>query len=100
MSYRIICQRWMEFESGFGSRPDGYSLHLNETDLIAFILKQSKENPTEPLTTGQCVSKPYENPIYDFEVDNDTYKKIVAANMTDTKGIWGNPTSWPKINNN
>jgi hypothetical protein len=33
----VICQRWEESERGWGTRPDGTTLHLSEEDLCRFI---------------------------------------------------------------
>ncbi len=32
----VICQEWIEYERGWGCRPDGCSLHLSEADRQAF----------------------------------------------------------------
>jgi hypothetical protein len=37
MTQQVIRQDWTESECGCGTRPDGYSLHLNEDDRKAYI---------------------------------------------------------------
>ena len=32
----VVCQKWEESERGWGTRPDGYSLHLTESSRQAF----------------------------------------------------------------
>ena len=35
--YLVICQDWTEHERGWGSRPDGYTLHLTLKDRTTFV---------------------------------------------------------------
>ena len=37
--YTIVVQKWEESERGWGTRPDGYSLHLSEENRKQFIEK-------------------------------------------------------------
>lgn len=48
MTQLILVQRWTETESGWGQRPDGYSLHLNETDRQKY-LKADQATKTGPV---------------------------------------------------
>jgi hypothetical protein len=32
-----LCQKWQEVEEGWGERPDGFSLHLSQEGMHAFI---------------------------------------------------------------
>ncbi len=38
----IYIQTWTEFERGWGSRPDGASLHLTKEDAEAFVVEYNK----------------------------------------------------------
>lgn len=35
--HEVVVQKWVESERGWGTRPDGFSLHLTDTDCEAFI---------------------------------------------------------------
>lgn len=37
--HTVVCQKWLESERGWGTRPDGYSLHLTERHKDQFIKK-------------------------------------------------------------
>jgi hypothetical protein len=47
----VVCQMWLERERGWGQRPDGYSLHLSETDRKTYLKeywdKMPKQVPDE-----------------------------------------------------
>jgi hypothetical protein len=49
--YPVLCQEWEESEQGWGVRPDGCTLHLNEEGRVQFIdaywARQPKEVPYE-----------------------------------------------------
>jgi hypothetical protein len=36
-SLTVVVQKWEEKERGWGSRPDGYSVHLSEADRVQYI---------------------------------------------------------------
>lgn len=36
-SYEAVCQKWEEKERGWGSRPDGFSLHLTDQHRKQYI---------------------------------------------------------------
>ena len=38
----VIAQEWEESERGWGVRPDGLSLHLNDHDRVQFIKRQQE----------------------------------------------------------
>ena len=41
----VFCQKWEESERGWGTRPDGYSLHLTAEDLKRYIKEYWMEMP-------------------------------------------------------
>ena len=43
----IVIQTWTESEKGWGTRPDGYSLHLSEQDLDKFVELYWKDMPAQ-----------------------------------------------------
>ncbi len=72
----IVCQLWTESEAGWGQRPDGYSLHLNNTQRLQYIKKYNDSLP--PRVNGQPPS------VYSFadgngylvDVEDELFTKI------------------------
>ncbi len=75
-TYVVVRREWMESERGWGQSPYGYSLHLNEEDLKAFIEEHWEKWPDE-------VPDWYYGPDWSsskpFEVDEATYQEIKAS---------------------
>lgn len=70
--HRVLCQKWLESERGWGTRPDGYSLHLSDEDRKQFINDYWAGMPDE-------VPDEYSRPdgtSYWCEVDEETYEKV------------------------
>lgn len=83
---RAVCQKWEESERGWGTRPDGYSLHKTREDVAAYIKAYWD---TMPDSAPSEYSRPDGTP-YDTEVDQETYDEIAASK----NGIrsWGKKT--------
>lgn len=92
MGLEVVVQNWEESERGWGSRPDGFTVHLTEEDHKAFLAKhyadERKRNPSG------VVPDEYSRP------DGEPKKvlagaKTVEALKIDKKkkgfGIWGAP---------
>lgn len=73
--YTVVCQAWLESERGWGTRPDGYSLHLNEKDRKAFIEDYWQGMPDQ---APDEYSKPDGSP-YLCDIDEKTYQKVSAS---------------------
>ena len=76
-SFTVVVQKWEESEAGWGCRPDGYSVHLTESDRIAYVAdywaEERKRNPSG------VTPHEYERPdgtSYMAEVDEETYNKV------------------------
>jgi len=69
---RVICQDWLESERGWGTRPDGCSLHLTEDDLRRYVETYWAGMPDE---VPEEYSKPTGNP-YPLQVTQVMYKRI------------------------
>lgn len=68
----VVCQKWEESERGWGTRPDGYSLHLTDADRKQFIQDYSDELPDE---APDEYSRP-DGTAYLVDVDEKTYKNV------------------------
>ena len=42
--FQVLCQKWEESERGWGTRPDGYSLHKSDADREQYIREHMKKN--------------------------------------------------------
>lgn len=78
--YRVLCQKWMESERGWGTRPDGYSLHCTDEDRKAYIKEYWARMPEArtPDEIPEEYSKPDGTPYW-CEVDEETFQKIKAS---------------------
>ncbi len=72
MTHRVYCQDWLESERGWGSRPDGHSLHLNKDHRDSFVAEFWSTMPNE-------VPDEYSRPLgelYEIRVPTDVYMQI------------------------
>lgn len=71
----VIVQKWEESELGWGTRPDGFSLHLTDADREAYIeeywARMPKSTPSE-------YSRPDGTP-YKAVVDAKTFARVKAS---------------------
>lgn len=85
--FRVLCQKWEESERGWGARPDGYSLHLNDADREQYIKEYWSGMPDE-------VPDEYSRPCgtaYWCEVDQKMHDEILKS----TNGIREFRNSYP-----
>jgi len=71
----VIVQKWEESEDGWGTRPDGYSLHLTDEDCRAYIQEYWDRMPAE---VPDEYSRPDGTP-YRAEVDEETFAAVQAS---------------------
>ena len=75
MTHQVIVQKWEESERGWGTRPDGYSLHLTKADRVAFIEAYWRRMPDE---VQDEYSRASGSP-YSAEVDEATFARVKAG---------------------
>ena len=73
--FRVLCQKWEESERGWGTRPDGYSLHLSEADRKCFIKEHWGRLPDE---VPDEYSRPSGTPYW-CEVDEKAKRKVTQS---------------------
>jgi hypothetical protein len=71
----VARQDWVECEKGWGTRPDGYSLHDNLKDHKAYIDEYWASMPAD---MPAAFSSPDGGP-YPTAVDERTYQKILES---------------------
>lgn len=79
----VICQNWVESEAGWGTRPDGMTIHKNLADHAAFIKAYWDKQPKGP--TPAEYSRPDGQP---FEVELNAKDKIYSKLIKSKNGIW------------
>ena len=83
-TYRVLCQKWEESERGWGTRPDGYSLHVSEDDRARFIKTYWDGMPAE---VPDEYSRPDGTPYW-CEVEEAVYDEVAKGKC----GIWKHGT--------
>lgn len=73
--HEVIVQKWEESESGWGTRPDGFSLHLTDADRKVFIQAYWDKMPE---STPDIYSRPDGTP-YKAKVDAKTFARVKAS---------------------
>lgn len=71
----LIVQKWEESERGWGTRPDGYSLHLTEEDRLAYIREYWNRMPDR---VPDEYSRPDGTP-YHWRAPQETYDLVAAS---------------------
>lgn len=72
----VIVQKWEESERGWGTRPDGFSLHLTDADRQAFIKEYWDGMPDDLIPDDY--SYPDGTP-YKAKVDGKTFAEVKAS---------------------
>ncbi len=70
-----VCQKWEESEQGWGTRPDGFSLHLSLDGLAKFL---EKYRDRMPKAVPYEYSRPCGTP-YEVEVSDKVIAEIEAS---------------------
>lgn len=72
----VICQKWEESERGWGTRPDGFSLHVSVQALESF-LRQVYAARAEVAAVPDEYDRPDGTP-YEVQVSEEVYNDLVA----------------------
>lgn len=63
-AHKVWCQKWLESERGWGTRPDGFSLHISKEDLAAFVREYWEKMPESvPDEYSRPDGEPYLCPV-------------------------------------
>lgn len=90
----VVVQKWEESEAGWGTRPDGYSIHLTEEDRAAYCKKFAKwqQDYFKKEYGDDRVPPEYDRICgapYLAEVDAKVYEEL-TANKKQGLRIWDN----------
>lgn len=88
MKHHLWCQKWEETERGWGTRPDGYTLHLTKACITGFV-QAIRDNEAKLGYGSHNVPDEYSRPAgapYLTETEDDIlYEKVIASAW----GVWG-----------
>lgn len=90
--HTVIGQNWEESERGWGTRPDGFTLHLTKEDREAFIngyldrQKKYNEEHLGPGITPDEYTRVAGEPRL-ISVSDEIYQSLMASK--DDHGMWG-----------
>lgn len=71
---QAILESWTEFEIGWGCRPDGYTLHINEDARKRFIKAYNERFNAEPVATHDYSRA--DNKPQAVLVPNDVFERL------------------------
>ncbi len=92
-TFPVLFQRWEESERGWGTRPDGYTLHVSLDECTAYRDKFMKDQHAR---MGSTPPNEYTRPCGEpdvIQVSKATYDDLVAKNA-EGKPYWGPSGSW------
>jgi len=77
-----FCQQWEESEAGWGTRPDGYSLHASKEAAERFLKNYAAEQQAEYRKSGGRVPHEYSRPsgtMYECKVSDNIHAVLEAS---------------------
>jgi len=87
--YPVVVKEWTESERGWGTRPDGYSVHLTNADSEKFLAeydeREKKRNPSSGVP--ECYSFPEVGSIVK-DVGEEVYQKLLDCRKSNSYGYW------------
>lgn len=85
---KVIVQKWEESERGWGTRPDGYSIHRNEAERKTYCEEYWKRMPASaPDEYSREGGTPYE-----ADIEEAQYQTLINAVESGQSGVryWDN----------
>ena len=87
LTHVVWCQEWEESEAGWGTRPDGFTLHLTAEGPDELLKVMRAE---EAKRFGRRIPDEYSRPVgqpYQTEVDSLTFVKLSHSGLFTLKGV-------------
>lgn len=82
-TFPVVCQAWLESERGWGSRPDGYTVHLSMADHREWIKRHDANLPTQ---VPDEYSRPSGEPFL-HEVSSEIHNELLEVKARNGHGI-------------
>lgn len=94
---KVIVQPWSEYESGWGNKPYGCTIHFNTNQHSAFV-----QNMAEKQRRRQEYSYPDGNAYFAYTIEEKCDEDILAKLLTGESFWVGNTINWvtPRSNLN
>lgn len=88
----VFVQNWTEHERGWGSRPDGFTIHIDRSQHGKYVADYYKRNHSS--TTAPDEYTQADEGVIEIEVDKELFNRLKNATeqINDGKvanGIWG-----------
>ncbi len=98
--YTVWCQQWEESESGWGIRPDGYSLHLHLQHALEYVVNFMEEQEEYFISKGITgVPNEYSRKAghpYAVSIEKEKWEELKEAE--EELGVRYLSNDWPKPN--
>jgi hypothetical protein len=89
----VVCQDWEESERGWGTRPDGFTLHLTEADRAAYVqgyYETFNNRPSAPDEYTRTSGKPRVVAVTEaMRKDLKDQKRRKVDHEWQKRGVWG-----------
>lgn len=85
----VYAQQWFEYERGWGSRPDGITLHSSRQKRDAYVEHYNKTYNNKKVVPD-CYTRASDTPQL-IEVEDDIYKEVLEverANGDNDAALW------------
>lgn len=86
----VLAQDWEESERGWGTRPDGFTLHLTSEAHQAYVKDYYLRNNNRAVTPDEYTRVCGDPKM--VQVSEKIYKKLVKHKAKN--GLWGSGASW------
>jgi len=85
-TFPIVIETWTEYERGWGSRPDGATIHLSVADHKAFVDAFNKKHNNKASAPDEYTSADMQPKVID--VEEPLYDRLVALKAKGEFGMW------------
>lgn len=97
---QVWCQQWEESERGWGTRPDGYSLHLSKEDAVFYSQRSMQTQQEYFRSKGEMgVPDEYDRPTgesYLVEVTDEVFQEVSSKEAQKNQGKRYSGRDYPK----
>lgn len=91
---KVFIQNWTEYERGWGSRPDGFTVHLSIADRDKYVKDFNKKFNNQKYAPDEYIAASDEP--FSVDVTPILHKKLQTAIRGAVKGLRGNGSFFQK----